>query len=103
MFGIILSRDENPPKNLSQRFKSISVEVNEMDNVSYRFTETVLEGRPSDRPWEGCINSVVYRVPRGVRVRLPEFLAEHIRRTEEEKRQAQARAERLAKAPERII
>lgn len=70
-----------------------------MEVFSSRFTETVLEGEPSDRPWEGCINSVVYRVPRGVRVRLPVFLAEHIKRTEAEKKQAEMRAERFSGLP----
>ena len=59
-------------------------------------TETVLEGKPSDRPWEGCINSVVYRVPRGVKVLLPDFLAQHIMSTGAEREQAEARAAALA-------
>ncbi|MBQ1892572.1 MAG: hypothetical protein II155_00545 [Clostridia bacterium] len=59
-------------------------------------TETVLAGSPADRPWEGCINSVNYRVPRGVKVSLPRFLAEHIERTEAEKRTAEENAARLA-------
>ncbi|MBR3381626.1 MAG: hypothetical protein IKG85_01110 [Clostridia bacterium] len=66
------------------------------DETFNSLTETVLEGKPSDRPWEGCINSVVYRVPRGVKVRLPVFLAEHIKRTEAERRLAEERASRLA-------
>ncbi len=60
-------------------------------------TETVLAGKPADRPWEGCVNSVVYRVPRGVPVRLPVFLAEHIGRTERERELALSRAEELSR------
>ena len=47
-------------------------------------TVTVPAGSPAGRPWEGCINSVVYRVPAGVR-QLPRFLVEHIERTEAER------------------
>lgn len=74
------------------------MEVNELEtkNKFEALTETVLEGKPSDRPWEGCINSQVYRVPRGVKVLLPGYLAEHIRRTEAERARAQARAEALS-------
>ncbi len=67
-----------------------------MENDLYCLTETVLAGSPADRPWEGCINSVNYRVPRGVKVTLPRFLAEHIERTEAEKRAADENAARLA-------
>ena len=64
---------------------------------NYRtFTETVLGGDPKDRPWEGCINSVTYRVPRGVPVRLPRFLYDHIERTEREKKTAEDTAEMLS-------
>ncbi len=65
-------------------------------------TETVLEGKPSDRPWEGCINSVVYRVPRGVKVSLPRFLAEHIQRTEEERRASERSAALLSSAANKL-
>ncbi len=55
-------------------------------------TETVLAGSPADRPWEGCINSKVYRVPRGIRVTIPLFLKEHIEATERERAAAERRA-----------
>ena len=58
-------------------------------------TETVLAGSPADRPWEGCINSTVYRVPRGVRVTIPKFLKEHIDSVERERADAERRAERM--------
>ena len=69
-----------------------------MEKENERLTRTVLAGKPADRPWEGCINSVVYRVPRGVPVELPEFIAEHIRRTEAEREQ-----ETLPPASQRLI
>lgn len=74
-----------------------------MEKENERLTRTVLAGKPADRPWEGCINSVVYRVPRGVPVELPEFLAEHIRRTEAEREQAERRAEQYSKAASRLM
>ena len=58
----------------------------------------ILSGSPSDRPWEGCINSVTYRVPRGVPVQLPRFLYDHIIRSEAERREAEEAAERLSHA-----
>ena len=61
-------------------------------------TETVLAGSPADRPWEGCVNSVVYRVPRGVKVLVPAFLKEHIDRTERERREAEEHADRLQRS-----
>ena len=64
--------------------------------------ETVLAGSPADRPWEGCVNSVVYRVPRGTKVLLPGFLAEHIERTEAERERAE-RLSRLYSAAARRI
>ena len=69
-----------------------------MDNDLYCLTETVLAGSPADRPWEGCVNSVNYRVPRGVSVMLPRFLKEHIERTERERLLAEELAARLASA-----
>ncbi|MBQ3849204.1 MAG: hypothetical protein IKH21_07825 [Clostridia bacterium] len=74
-----------------------------MEKENERLTRTVLAGKPADRPWEGCINSVVYRVPRGVPVELPEFIAEHIRRTEAEREQAERRAEQYSKAASRLM
>ena len=65
-------------------------------------TETVVEGKPSDRPWEGCINSVVYRVPRGVKVKLPRFLAEHIARSGSEREAAERLAQRYAAHASRL-
>ena len=61
-------------------------------------TETVLAGSPADRPWEGCINSIVYRVPRGVKVLVPAFLKEHIENTDRERRAAEENAERLQRS-----
>ena len=55
-----------------------------------------LAGSPGSRPWEGCINSVNYRAPRGVPVELPRAVAEHVMKTEAEAREAARRAERLA-------
>ena len=69
-----------------------------MNEKTECLTETVLEGKPSDRPWEGCINSVVYRVPRGVKVMLPRSIAEHIRRTMEERRDSERCAALLSSA-----
>ena len=74
-----------------------------MEKENERLTRTGLAGKPADRPWEGCINSVVYRVPRGVPVELPEFIAEHIRRTEAEREQAERRAEQYSKAASRLM
>lgn len=67
-----------------------------MENNYCTFTETILGGDPKDRPWEGCINSVTYRVPRGVPVRLPWFLLDHIDRTEREKKAAEESAAKLS-------
>ena len=67
--------------------------MNEMNSC---LTETVLAGSPADRPGEGCINSVTYRVPRGVPVKLPMFLKEHIERTEAERRRADELSARLS-------
>lgn len=66
--------------------------ITERENL----TETVLEGKPSDRPWEGCINSVVYRVQRGVPVMLPRHVAEHIAGTDAERKRAGEFARRLS-------
>lgn len=66
-------------------------------NSKYVLTETVLAGSPADRPWEGCINSKNYRLQRGVRVRIPLFLKEHIEAVEREKAAAQRRANALQK------
>lgn len=68
-----------------------------MNGKSNCLTETVLAGSPADRPWEGSINSVTYRVPRGIPVEIPAFLAEHIRRTEEERKAAEENSERLSR------
>ena len=67
-----------------------------MNEMNSNLTETVLAGSPADRPWEGCINSVTYRVPRGVKVKLPRFLVEHIERTDEERRRAEELSIRLS-------
>ena len=67
-----------------------------MNEQNEAFSEVVLAGSPADRPWEGCINSVNYRVPRGVKVRVPLFLARHIELTEAERERAERTAERLS-------
>lgn len=66
-------------------------------------TETVLAGSPADRPWEGCLNSVTYRVPRGQKVMLPAFLSEYIKRTEEERASAEATARRLSESAMKLL
>ena len=65
-------------------------------------TVTVPAGVPAGRPWEGCINSVNYRVPRGVPVTLPRFLAEHIERTEAERLLAREREAAFASHAEKL-
>lgn len=48
-------------------------------------TETIILSKTNDnRPWEGCINSVNYRIERGVPVEVPDFIAELIRHNEDE-------------------
>lgn len=42
-----------------------------------------IEKRNSDSPWEGCINSVVYRIERGVPVEVPKAVAEVIKQSEQ--------------------
>ena len=69
-----------------------------MTNKDLDLTETVLAGSPADRPWEGCLNSVTYRVPRGQKVMLPAFLSEYIKRTEEERASAEETADRLSRS-----
>lgn len=44
----------------------------------------ILNHTENDCPWEGCINSVNYRIERGVAVEVPAMLAEIIRRSEAE-------------------
>ena len=46
--------------------------------------------------WEGCINSVNYRIERGVRVTVPSEVAELIRRSETERRRLEALEARFA-------
>ena len=89
-------RDKNLPNKIIQVNASKKEEIEVNDNTRYCLTETVLAGSPADRPWEGCVNSVVYRVPRGVRVSIPLFLKEHIENTEREKRTARERAAYLS-------
>lgn len=45
----------------------------------------ILKHTENDRPWEGCVNSVNYRIERGVAVEVPAMLAELIRRSEAER------------------
>ncbi len=60
-------------------------------------TETItIPGSSTDSPWEGCLNSVNYRIRRGVPVEVPSAVAELIRRSEEEKRRSSALLARFA-------
>lgn len=45
-----------------------------------------LSPAPGSKAWEGCINSVNYRIERGVPVEVPESIASLIRASETEKR-----------------
>ena len=45
-----------------------------------------LSPTPDNRAWEGCINSVNYRIERGVPVEVPASIANLIRASEAEKR-----------------
>lgn len=45
----------------------------------------------SNTPWEGCINSVNYRIERGVPIEVPHAVAELIRNSERERRSSEAR------------
>ena len=56
----------------------------------------VIEKTRDGRPWEGCINSVNYRIERGVRVTVPAEIAELIRRSEVERRRREALEARFA-------
>ncbi len=46
----------------------------------------IISGSRSDTPWEGCINSVNYRIERGVQVEVPETVARFIEETERRKK-----------------
>lgn len=50
----------------------------------------VIEKNGTDRPWEGCINSVNYVIERGTAVEVPCEVAAVIRRSEAEKAQSRA-------------
>lgn len=50
----------------------------------------IIEKTGSSGVWEGCIDSVNYRIERGVRVTVPKELAELIRRSEVERRRREA-------------
>ena len=59
-------------------------------------TETiVIEKTKDNRPWEGCINSVNYRIERGKPVEVPSEVAEVIRRSETISRRLRAATERF--------
>ena len=61
--------------------------------------ETIMIEKTADgRPWEGCINSVNYRIERGVQVEVPEEVARLVRRSEQEKRASAALTERFTRA-----
>ena len=55
-------------------------------------------GSRGEAPWEGCINSVNYRIERGVPVEVPAEVAAVIRRAEQERRAAEARVRRFITA-----
>ncbi len=50
-----------------------------------------IKGMRTDAPWEGCINSVNYRIERGVPIEVPKAVAELIRSSERERRLSEAR------------
>lgn len=50
-----------------------------------------IENTRTNSPWEGCINSVNYRIERGVPVEVPEAIAQLIRASEQERRSSEAR------------
>lgn len=50
-----------------------------------------IENTKTNAPWEGCINSVNYRIERGVPVEVPEAIAQLIRASEQERRNSEAR------------
>ncbi len=67
-------------------------------------TDTIiLEKTTPNSAWVGCINSVNYRVERGVPVEVPHFLAEHIRRVEAERAIANSFSDRLSQAARRLV
>lgn len=45
-----------------------------------------INGSRTDAPWVGCINSVNYRIERGVQVEVPETVARFIEETERRKK-----------------
>ncbi len=58
--------------------------------------ETIMIEKTADgRPWEGCINSVNYRIERGRAVTVPAEVAEVIRRSETERRRSSIRMRRF--------
>lgn len=62
-------------------------------------TETiVIEKTRDNRPWEGCINSVNYRIERGRPVEVPSEVAELIRRSETLTRRLSAAERRFTEA-----
>lgn len=57
-------------------------------------TTIIIDKTKPNIPWEGCFNSVIYRIERGVPVEVPDYIAEIIRNSEAERK----RAERLVHA-----
>lgn len=51
----------------------------------------ILERTRPNIPWEGCINSVNYRIERGVPVEVPAFLADFIKNSEAERKRSERR------------
>ena len=57
--------------------------------MNKRNTETIVIRRtPKNEPWTGCVNSVNYRIERGVPVEVPAEVAELIRQSETAKAQS---------------
>lgn len=70
--------------------------------MQMEYETIIIEGKSADRPWEGCINSVNYRVSRGIPVSVPRKVAEHIKNTESERKAAERSAEQLSKYAARL-
>ena len=58
----------------------------------------IIEDDGKGLPWEGCVNSVNYRIERGVKVAVPAAVAELRRTGEAEKRRSALLVARYTKA-----
>ena len=63
----------------------------------------VIAGHGAQGPWEGCINSVNYRIERGVPVEVPCEVAAVIRNAEKERRAGEARVKNYVSAGAALI